>query len=119
MEIGTSILPAVLVTLVKISETGMRSEQKVWTIFDSGGENSYASRELLQWASTQGEQELELSTLHGTTPVRGTVLTFLAKHDEHGEEIPIKTLITPNTKGQSMKLKPKTIQIPKQIADKY
>ena len=66
-----------------------------------GGENSYASRELLQWATAQGEQEFELSTLHGTTPVKGNVLTFLAKHDELGEEIPIKTLITPDKNGRS------------------
>ena len=83
------------------------------------GGNSYASRELLQWATAQGEQEFELSTLNGTTPVKGTVLTFLAKHEDLGEEIPIKTLITPDKDGRSMKLKPRKIQVPKWIADKY
>ena len=57
--------------------------------------------------------------MHGTTPVKGTVLTFLAKHEELGEDIPIKTLISPDTKGRSMRLKPNKIQIPKRIADRY
>ena len=88
-------------------------------IFDSGGQDSYVSKELIPYASWIADQRYNLSTLSGTATVTGKVIGFEMWHHGMNQYIPISALISPDSTGSSMRIKRKQVAIPIDIARKY
>ena len=87
--------------------------------FDSGAENSYASKALSTWALAIENQEYPLSTLSGTERVEESVYTLQLFHEGLDRDFQIKTLVTPDDNGTSMRIKEHLLAVPDSIATKY